>query len=133
MGCSATDLVPTSAETHHPILRYGRLTTPVENLSEHEHHVHSIKIEGKLYSATSDGRVPWVSVEDIAAVAARVLTAEEAPNTDYVILGPELLSYGDVSGLALSYPVLVPLDPSSSVPAGSPSSSNAEINRWPRS
>ncbi len=37
-------------------------------------------------------------MEDIAAVAARALTAEEAPNTDYVILGPELLSYGDVSG-----------------------------------
>ncbi len=109
MGCSAAYLVPTSVETRPPAPTYRKLTLPVENLSEHEHHVHSIKIEGKLYSATSDGRIPWVSVEDIAAVAARALTAEEAPNTDYVILGPELLSYGDVSGA--SCVVVPPLCP----------------------
>ena len=50
-----------------------------------------------MYSASSEGKIPWVSVDDIAAVAFEVMTSEEAPNTDYLILGPELLSYGDVS------------------------------------
>jgi len=56
----------------------------------------SIKQEGKIYSATGAGKVPWVSTEDIAAVAFKALTSEQAPNRDYLILGPELLSYGEV-------------------------------------
>ena len=49
-----------------------------------------------MYSATGDGKIPWVSADDIAAVAVRALTDEVAPNTEYLVLGPELLSYGDV-------------------------------------
>lgn len=64
-------------------------------------HVKSIKEENKLYSATSDGKIPWVSADDIAAVAVQVLTREDAPNTEYLILGPELLGYDDVSILPL--------------------------------
>jgi uncharacterized protein YbjT (DUF2867 family) len=37
-----------------------------------------------------------VSANDIAAVAVRALTDREAPNTDYMVLGPELLSYDEV-------------------------------------
>ena len=50
-----------------------------------------------MYSATADGKLPWVSAVDIAACAFRLLTQEAAPNDDFVILGPELLSYQDVS------------------------------------
>lgn len=60
-----------------------------------------IKEESKIYSATGDGKIPWVSAEDIAAVAARVLTGVEQLNTEYLVLGPELLSYGEVRCLYL--------------------------------
>lgn len=67
-----------------------------ENLVEHRAHVMSIWGEGKVYSATGEGRIPWVAVEDIAASAFQLLTQEAAPNAEFLILGPELLSYGDV-------------------------------------
>ena len=50
----------------------------------------------KMYSATGEGKIPWVSTHDIAAVAFRALVDEKPHNTDYIILGPELLSYADV-------------------------------------
>ncbi len=55
--------------------------------------------EGKIYSATGDGKIPWISADDIAAVTFVALTSPQAPNTEYLVLGPELLSYGDVSRL----------------------------------
>ncbi|KAM0271687.1 hypothetical protein ACHAQH_008973 [Verticillium albo-atrum] len=70
-----------------------------ENLVEHRAHVMSIWGEGKVYSATGTGRIPWVAVEDVAASAFRLLTQEEAPNEDYLVLGPELLSYGDIAAI----------------------------------
>lgn len=36
---------------------------------------------------------------DIAAVAVRALTDEQAPNTDLVLTGPETLSYAEVAGV----------------------------------
>lgn len=57
----------------------------------------SIQHEAKIYSATGDGKIPWVSIDDIAAVAFQALTGEQPPNTEYLILGPELLSYDQVS------------------------------------
>ena len=50
----------------------------------------------QVYSAAGDGKVPFVSVDDIAAVAFKALTGEQPHNTDHLILGPELLSYADV-------------------------------------
>jgi festuclavine dehydrogenase len=52
--------------------------------------------KGEIYSATGRGKIPWVSVRDIAAVAYRSLTDRVSHNTDHLITGPELLSYGDV-------------------------------------
>lgn len=57
----------------------------------------SVRAEGKAYSASGSGKIPWISKTDIAACAYSALTAEAAPNGDYVILGPELLSYEEVS------------------------------------
>ena len=81
-----------------PILAFmhDEIDIPLENLVESPVHAGSIKNESKIYSATSDGKVPFVSADDIAAVAVKSLTGETPPNTDYVILGPELLSYGEV-------------------------------------
>ncbi|KAI4202892.1 MAG: hypothetical protein LQ350_002263 [Teloschistes chrysophthalmus] len=73
-----------------------RPTTFMENLSEAQHRS-TIRDEGKLYSATGDGKLPWVSAEDIAAVAYRALVDEKSHDCDHVILGPELLSYGQLA------------------------------------
>lgn len=46
---------------------------------------------------TAEGRIPFVSADDIADVAFTALVDEESHNTDHLILGPELLSYDEVS------------------------------------
>ncbi|KAL2123124.1 hypothetical protein VTJ04DRAFT_3579 [Mycothermus thermophilus] len=68
-----------------------------ENFSTFPAHVNAIRNESKIYSATGEGRIPWVSADDVAAVAARALTDPDPPNTEYQVLGPELLSYGDIA------------------------------------
>lgn len=68
----------------------------IENLSE-AHHRPTIRDEGKLYSATGDGRTQWVSAEDIAAVAYRALLDEKSHDCDHVLVGTGLLSYGQVT------------------------------------
>lgn len=57
----------------------------------------TVRDEGKAYSASGSGKIPWISKTDIAACAFSALTAETPPNGDYIILGPELLSYAEVS------------------------------------
>ena len=49
-----------------------------------------------ICSATHNGKIPWVSVDDVAAVAYHALVDKPAHNTEHFILGPELLSYGEV-------------------------------------
>ncbi|KAK4165789.1 hypothetical protein QBC43DRAFT_315187 [Cladorrhinum sp. PSN259] len=70
-----------------------------QNFGEQHNHTKSIKEESKVYSATSDGKIPWVSADDIAAVAVRALTSDDAPNTEYLVLGPELLSYKEIASI----------------------------------
>lgn len=71
----------------------------MQNFTGAHPHAHSVRAEGVLRSATGDGRVGFVDAEDIAAVAARALTDEHAPNADLVLTGPEALSYDDVAAL----------------------------------
>lgn len=73
-----------------------RPTWFMENFSQQQH-LPTIRDEGKIYSATKAGKIPWVSADDIAAVAYKALTDERSHDTDHLILGPELLSYADVS------------------------------------
>ncbi len=70
-------------------------TTSVENFSESGDQI-LIKSENKIYSAFGDGRVPFISATDIANVAFHALTDEKAHNTDYMIVGPELLTFDEV-------------------------------------
>ena len=72
-----------------------RPTWFMENFSEGMH-LRTVKEEGKVYSAAGDGKIPWISVEDIAAVGYRALVGQPSLNADPIILGPELLSYDDV-------------------------------------
>lgn len=48
-------------------------------------------------SASGEGRVGFIDAEDIAAVAVRALTDDQAPNTDLILTGPQTLSYADVA------------------------------------
>lgn len=68
-----------------------------ENWSEQDHLRKTVKEEGKCYSASGDGKIPWVSKFDIAACAVHALTVDKSVDGDLIILGPELLSYSDVS------------------------------------
>ncbi|KAI1384150.1 putative ergot alkaloid A [Hypoxylon trugodes] len=75
----------------------------------HDPRVNVLKKESKMYSATGAGRIPWVSTRDIAAVAFHALTTPKAPNTDLLILGPELLTYDDLAKIftsVLSRPII---------------------------
>ncbi|OZJ04494.1 hypothetical protein BZG36_02663 [Bifiguratus adelaidae] len=73
-----------------------RPTWFMENFLE-EAHRFTIKGEGKIYTACGDGKIPFVSATDIAAVAFRALTDEKPYNTDYRVLGPELLTYDEIA------------------------------------
>lgn len=49
-----------------------------------------------IVSTTKDGRVPFVSVEDVADVAYKALVEEIPRNGEYIIVGPEIHSYDEV-------------------------------------
>ena len=46
-----------------------------------------------MYSASGDGRIPFLDTRDIAAVAAAVLGGEGHVGETYVLTGPEAISY----------------------------------------
>ncbi len=60
-------------------------------------HIDCICNKSMIYSAAGEGSVAWVSADDVAAAAVRALTNEEPPNAECMLLGPELLSYKQVS------------------------------------
>ncbi|KAF7974988.1 hypothetical protein HWV62_10743 [Athelia sp. TMB] len=74
-----------------------RPTSFMENLSAAEH-LPSIRQENTIYSSAENGRLAWVSADDIAAVAVSALMGVKSYNTDVLILGPELLTYDQVRG-----------------------------------
>ncbi|TVT53829.1 ergot alkaloid biosynthesis protein [Amycolatopsis rhizosphaerae] len=71
----------------------------MQNFTGAHAHALSIRDEGIIWSATESGRVGFVDAEDIAAVAVRALTGEQAPNTDLVLTGPEALGYDDIAAI----------------------------------
>ncbi len=62
-------------------------------------HLAGIQDEAAIYSATGDGRVPFIDTDDIAESAFRTLTDEVPHNRAYVLTGPEALTYGDVAAI----------------------------------
>ena len=83
-----------------------RPTWMMENFSELQH-LKTIKEEGKIFSAAEDGKIPWVSVRDIAKVAYYALIEKDAMNNDFVLLGPELLSYDDAGHLSPKFLAMI--------------------------
>jgi festuclavine dehydrogenase len=64
-----------------------------------------IKDQSKIYTACGDGKIPFVSMMDIAVITFHMLTDKKPHNTDYKILGPELLTYNKVWLLFLSFKI----------------------------
>ena len=73
-----------------------RPTWFMQNFSEGPHHA-TICEEGVIYSATGQGRVPFIDASDIARVAATALLDSGFPNGDLVLTGPQALSYDEVA------------------------------------
>jgi ergot alkaloid biosynthesis protein len=73
-----------------------RPTWFMQNFSEGPHRA-TICDEGVIYSATGQGRVPFIDAGDIAGVAAQALVDPLFPNRDAVLTGPQLLSYDEVA------------------------------------
>ncbi len=73
-----------------------RPTWFMQNFSELQH-LPSIRDEGNVYTAAGDGRVPFIDANDIAAAAVATLLSPEPYNCDFVLTGPQVLSYDDVA------------------------------------
>ncbi|MET8558573.1 NAD(P)H-binding protein [Streptomyces sp. NPDC004959] len=71
----------------------------MQNFTGTHVHARSIRDEGVVRTATGSGRVGFVDAGDIAAVAVRALTDEQAPNADLVLTGPEALAYDDIAAI----------------------------------
>ncbi|KAF9482673.1 NAD(P)-binding protein [Pholiota conissans] len=57
----------------------------------------SIREQNEIFSATGNGRIPWLSIDDLANLAFEALTAEKCPNKDSFIFGPELYTYDEIA------------------------------------
>ncbi|MFD1953099.1 NmrA family NAD(P)-binding protein [Paenibacillus thailandensis] len=68
----------------------------MQNFTEGQHAA-TIARQDLIISAAGQGKIGFVSAEDIAEVALRALMDEEAHNTEHIITGPDSLSYDDVS------------------------------------
>ncbi|MFF7637502.1 NAD(P)H-binding protein [Kitasatospora sp. NPDC008050] len=69
----------------------------MQNFTGSTPHARSIREQGAVLTATGGGRVGFVDADDIAAVAVRALSDEQAPNADLILTGPQALSYADVA------------------------------------
>lgn len=81
--------------THAPLWTALRPSWFMQNVTTQR--LPSILHEGCLYSATGDGRVPFIDAADIAAVAVEALTDRALASRDHVLTGPEALTYDEVA------------------------------------
>ncbi len=87
-------------------------------------HLRSIKENNTIISASADGKVGFISADDIADLAVSALADEKSHNTDHIITDPELLTYDDVRPILSFY-----IPPELIVEAGS-----CDLHRgsWPK-
>lgn len=71
----------------------------VQNFTGDHPLAHALRA-GLVRSATGRGRIGFVDTHDIADVAVELLARDEAVHDDFVLTGPEALSYADVCDLA---------------------------------
>jgi uncharacterized protein YbjT (DUF2867 family) len=67
-------------------------------LGDHPH-AQSARTDGEIVTATGGGRVAFVDAGDIAAVAAHALSDAEPHVGEYVLTGPEALSYAEAAAV----------------------------------
>jgi festuclavine dehydrogenase len=60
-------------------------------------HGATIKKENKIYSACGDGKIPFISANDIARMAFFLLTDSKPLETSYRLLGPESMTFNQVA------------------------------------
>ena len=60
-------------------------------------HGETIRKENAIYSATEQGRVPFIAAEDIAASAYAALTSATPLNNDFILTGPRTMTYDEVA------------------------------------
>jgi ergot alkaloid biosynthesis protein len=93
---------PGAGQTHHWLAENAadwavlRPSWFMQNFSEGQH-LAPIRDEGVIYSATEDGRLPFISADDIAACAVAALTGAEPLNRDFILTGPEPITYDTVA------------------------------------
>ena len=68
----------------------------MQNFSEGQH-LATIRDEGVIFSAAEDGRIPFINADDIAAAAVSALTGPAPLNQDFILTGPEPISYDTVA------------------------------------
>lgn len=71
----------------------------MQNLFGDHPHARMLRHRGTIVTATGDARVGFVDAGDIAHAAAALLLADAAPDADFVLTGPEALSYGDLAAI----------------------------------
>ena len=67
-----------------------------------------VRTEGVVYSASGDGKIPYVDARDVAAVAFATLTQPGHLGKKYVVTGSEAISYrqaAEIIGAAIGKPV----------------------------
>ncbi|TFK62486.1 NAD(P)-binding protein [Pluteus cervinus] len=57
----------------------------------------NLRDRDEIVTATQDGKIPFIAVDDIVDAAVHALTTPKIENTDLLILGPDLLSYDQVA------------------------------------
>lgn len=73
-----------------------RPTWFLQNFSQ-KHHLTTIREENAIYSATGSGRVGFIDATDIAKSAVSALLENQSWNENFILTGPETLSYADVA------------------------------------
>ena len=68
----------------------------MQNFAEN-FYLQTIRAEGVIYSGTGEGRVGFIDAGDIAKSAFGTLTAAAAPNREFVLTGPQTLSYAEAA------------------------------------
>jgi uncharacterized protein YbjT (DUF2867 family) len=71
----------------------------MQNFLDDHPHARSACTDGEIVTATGAGRVAFVDAGDIAAVAVHALADEESHVGEYVLTGPEALSYADAAAV----------------------------------
>lgn len=71
----------------------------MQNLFGDHPHAQMLRRSGTIVTATGDARVGFVDAGDIAHAAAALLLADDGPNAEFILTGPQALSYNDLAGI----------------------------------